>query len=77
MYFNLILHYFDLFCTKSIYFYIVIWYYVCMSKNNVVTSDSAANKGPQRGPGFNGNKKGGKGKSNNNTKRVNKPQKKG
>jgi hypothetical protein len=48
-----------------------------MSKNNVVTSDSAANKGPQRGPGFNGNKKGGKGKSNNNTKRVNKPQKKG
>ena len=48
-----------------------------MSKNNVVTSDSAANKGPSQGPGFKGSKKGGKSKGPNNTKRINKPQKKG
>lgn len=48
-----------------------------MSKNNVVTSDSAPNKGPAQGRGFNGNKKGGKNKGNNNTKRINRPQKKG
>ena len=45
--------------------------------NNVVTSDSATGKGPQKGPGFKGSKKGGKNKGNINTKRIIRPQKKG
>ena len=49
-----------------------------MSKNNVVTSDSAAPKrGPQKNNKFGRDFKGGKSKGNNNTKRINKPQKKG
>jgi hypothetical protein len=49
-----------------------------MSKDNVVTSDSAAPKtGPQKNNKFNRDFKGGRSKGSNNTKRVNKPQKKG
>ena len=77
MYFNLILHYFDIFYRYFFLFMICFLIGGYMSKNNVVTSDSAANKGPSQGPGFKGSKKGGKSKGPNNTKRINKPQKKG
>ena len=44
---------------------------------NVVTSDSAAPKGPQKNNGFNRNKKGGNKKSTITPKRIIRPQKKG